>query len=323
MTHVTPVLRAEKLAKTYRLGFFRKRVEAIRDVSLEVAPGQIFGLLGPNGAGKTTTLKVLMGLVRASSGKAEVFGMPAGDVRARRRLGYLPETPYFYDYLTGREFLMLVGQLSDLSRKEAAKRADGLLERVGIAEAATRALRRYSKGMLQRIGLAQTLIHDPELVILDEPLTGLDPIGRKQLRELIAELRAEGKTVVFSSHVLSDVEQLADRVAIVVRGRTVSSGKLSELVDPRILSTEILVAEASKELRATLADRAGLAVQHVDPFLQVVVSHQQSDGAGPPAIDALVEEIHAAGAKLHAITPRKESLEDVVVRQVLREREAS
>ena len=311
-----PLLRTAQLAKTYRLGFVHKRIEAVRDVSLEVYPGQIFGLLGPNGAGKTTTLKMLMGLVRPSRGVAEIFGLPAGDVRARRRLGYLPESPYFYDYLTGREFLILVGQLSDLSARESARRADALIERVGLAYAARLAMRRYSKGMLQRIGLAQTLIHDPELVILDEPLTGLDPLGRKQLREIIVALRKEGKTVVLSSHILSDVELLADTVAVLVKGRSVASGKMSELLDPRTLSTEIVVARATPTLREQLAE-AGHILAEVDGFLHLSVVHQAGEDAAP-VIDALVDQVRAGGGHLRSVTPRTESLEDVVVGLVQR-----
>ena len=210
-THGTPMMRTEALSKTYAVGFFRKKIRAIESVTLTVQPGEIFGLLGPNGAGKTTTLKILMGLVQPSSGLAEVLSRPVGDISAKRRVGYLPESPYFYDYLTAREFLVLVGQLFGLSRREAKLSADRLLEQVGLTKSAKMALRRYSKGMLQRVGLAQALINDPDLVVLDEPLTGLDPLGRKQLRELIEGLRVAGKTIVLSSHVLSDVEALADR----------------------------------------------------------------------------------------------------------------
>ena len=299
-------LLTDHLAKTYVLGFFRKKVRAIVDVGLQVEPGEIFGLLGPNGAGKTTTLKVLLGLVRPTSGRAELLGMPVGDIRAKRRLGYLPETPYFYDYLTGRELVVFMGKLFGLSRAEARRRADRLLERVGLSHASDLALRRYSKGMLQRVGIAQALVNDPELVILDEPLTGLDPLGRKDLRELIAGLREQGKTVVLSSHILADVELLADRVAIVVKGRTVNTGPLQELLDARTVSTELVLGAAPAELLEEL-EREGHGLRRVGETVQVTVHGEISP-------DTLLERAQQAGATIQSLTPRKESLEDLVVR---------
>jgi ABC-2 type transport system ATP-binding protein len=307
MTDSSPALRVEHLAKIYAVGFFRKKVRAISDVTLHVERGEIFGLLGPNGAGKTTTLKVLMGLIRPSAGAAELLGRPVGDLGAKRLLGYLPENPYFYDYLSGRELLVFMGKLFGLGRGEARKRADALLEQVGLTRAADLALRRYSKGMLQRVGLAQALINDPELVILDEPLTGLDPLGRKDVRELIARLRGQRKTVVFSSHILPDVELLADRVAIIVRGRTVSVGPLHELVDARTISTEVVFGQPSAELAAALKT-AGHELSRIGETAQVVVQ-------GDASVGPLIDLIRSHGAPVLMVTPRKESLEDVVVRQ--------
>ena len=303
------VLSAEHLAKTYAVGFFRKKVKAAQDVSLKVSRGEIFGLLGPNGAGKTTTLKMLLGLVRPSSGKAAVLGRPIGDLGAKARLGYLPESPYFYEYLSGRELLVFMGKLFGLSRVESARRAGDLLEQVDMVRAADLPLRRYSKGMLQRLGLAQALINNPELVILDEPLTGLDPLGRKHLREVIASLRTEGKTVVFSSHILSDVEMLADRVVIVVRGRTVASGRMHELVNPEVLSTEVRVLRASAELVEALEQTDHRVVRQGDRVSVTV------DGDGP--VDAVLELVQRHDGRVTEVAPRKESLEDVVVRQAL------
>lgn len=300
-------LRTERLAKTYVTGFFRKKVRAISDVSIEVRRGEIFGLLGPNGAGKTTTLKVLMGLVRPTSGQAEVLGRRVGDLAAKRALGYLPETPYFYDYLSAREFLIFTGQLFGLGRKESRRRADGLLDRVGLQYAAGRALRRYSKGMLQRVGLAQALINEPELVVLDEPLTGLDPLGRKHLRDLIAELAQQGKTVVLSSHILSDVELLANRVAIIVGGRTVESGPLHELVEARILGFEVLIGAPNDALLAAIGER-GFCSQQVDAAVRVVLDQAEK-------VDPLIDLVRAHGGGILSVTPRKETLEDVVVRR--------
>lgn len=299
-------MKAEGLAKTYAIGFFRKKVRAVVDVNLEVRRGEIFGLLGPNGAGKTTTLKVLMGLVRPTSGRVEVLGRRVGDLAAKRAIGYLPETPYFYDYLSGRELLVFVGQLFGLDRRESRRRAGALLERVGLQHAADRALRRYSKGMLQRVGLAQALINEPELVVLDEPLTGLDPLGRRHLRELIGELGRQGKTVLLSSHILSDVELLASRVAILVRGRTVDSGPLHELVKARVLGIEVLIRPAGGLLGALREH--GYHVDLIEDAARVEVASEAD-------VDPLIDLVRAHGARVLSVTPRKESLEDVVVRR--------
>jgi ABC-2 type transport system ATP-binding protein len=305
MSH--PALRVEHLAKTYALGFFRKKIRAIIDVSLEVRPGEIFGLLGPNGAGKTTTLKVLMGLIRPTAGTAEILGLPVGQLAAKRKLGYLPESPYFYDYLTGRELLLFMAKLFGLERKTARKRAGDLLEQVGLTRAADLALRRYSKGMLQRIGLAQALINNPELLILDEPMSGLDPLGRKDVRELILALRGQGKTILLSSHILSDVELLADRVVILVRGKSVDTGPLQELLDARILSTEIVMKQPDAALLDELK-RRGHAVNLLGQTAQVIVDKEAD-------VNPLLDLIRSRGCSIAQVLQRKESLEDLVVKQ--------
>jgi ABC-2 type transport system ATP-binding protein len=203
MERIVNAIVVEKLTKTYASDWLgRPPFVALSGLSLTVERGEIFGFLGPNGAGKTTTLKILLGLVRATSGTAMLLGKPAGDVETRRKVGFLPESPYFYDYLTAEEFLGFYGQLAGLARAHIPSRISSLLELVGLVDARSRQLRKFSKGMLQRIGLAQALIHDPELVILDEPMTGLDPVGRKQVRDLILSLRDRGKTVFFSTHIL-------------------------------------------------------------------------------------------------------------------------
>ena len=214
------VLRADDLAKTFRLGFFRKRVEAVKQASFDVRRGEMFGYLGPNGSGKTTTLKMLMGLVFPSRGHAEVLGRPVPDRQAKRRLGYLPESPYFYEYLTPEEFLDLVGlPLRRAARRAAHPRGPPHHARGSVDHARGRPLRKFSKGMLQRIGIAQALMGDPELVVLDEPMTGLDPIGRKEIRDLMLDLKREGRTVLYSTHILPDVEMTCDRVAMIFAGR--------------------------------------------------------------------------------------------------------
>jgi ABC-2 type transport system ATP-binding protein len=285
------VLSASHLAKTYRLGFLRKRVEAARDVSLEVHRGEIFGFLGPNGAGKTTTIKMLMGLVKPTSGSAEVMGRPVPDLAAKRRVGYLPESPYFYDYLSPLEFLDFCGALCDLPRAVRARRSRELLERVGLAHAADRPMRKFSKGMLQRAGIAQALVHDPDLVVLDEPTTGLDPLGRKDVRDLMTELKGAGKTVFFSTHILSDAELLCDRVAIVVDGVVRDVGPLAQLLSPRLLGSEVITRPPGG----------------VEPVLTKLLPDAD--------VGAFLSAALARGEVIEAVNPRRESLEDLFVRE--------
>jgi ABC-2 type transport system ATP-binding protein len=227
------VVQIAELRKVYRTGFWlNQKVVPLKSCSLEVFQGETFGLLGPNGAGKTTILKILLGIVRPTQGKASLLGKPLGDRTVKQRVGYLPENPYFYDYLTGWEFLQYAAGLFQIPASVQRKRIPELLELVGLAQSAARKkqLRQYSKGMLQRIGLAQALINDPELVFLDEPMSGLDPLGRYQIREIILSLKAQGKTIFFNSHVLSDVEKICDRVAILAQGELICIGSLTELL---------------------------------------------------------------------------------------------
>ena len=221
------------LRKTYRTPFARRKVEALRGVTFEVQRGHIFGFVGPNGAGKTTTIRTLMGLIRPTSGSAMILGQKIPSRAARFKVGFLPESPYFYDYLTVGELLDLAGRLFGVPSDLRKKRANDLIERVGLDRARSQSLKKFSKGMLQRAGLAQALMNDPELVVLDEPMSGLDPIGRKEVRELILSLRDQGKTVFFSTHILSDVEAITDRVAIVARGSLQAHGTPSELSSRR------------------------------------------------------------------------------------------
>jgi ABC-2 type transport system ATP-binding protein len=298
-------MKAEGLAKTFRIGFFRKQVEAVRDVSFEVKAGEVFGFLGPNGAGKTTTMKMMMGLIFPTRGRAEVLGLPVPHLAAKRRLGYLPETPYFYDYLTPEEFLDLVGALSDVPRAERRARADRLIGRVGLDHARGRPLRKFSKGMLQRVGIAQALMGDPELVVLDEPMTGLDPLGRREIRDLILELKREGRTVLYSTHILPDVEMTCDRVAMIFAGRTRSVGPLSSLLSARVLSTEIVLRPGP----------AGLP-----PLPPGAREHSTSEGVAVDLpeggdVDAFLAAALAHKAAVVSLTPRRESLEDYFIRE--------
>jgi ABC-2 type transport system ATP-binding protein len=299
------VLRADGLAKTFRLGFWRKRIEAVREASFAVQRGEIFGYLGPNGSGKTTTLKMLMGLVFPTHGHAEVLGRPVPNREAKRKLGYLPESPYFYEYLAPEEFLDLVGALCDVPRNVRRERAAKLITRVGLDPARGRPLRKFSKGMLQRIGIAQALMGDPELVVLDEPMTGLDPLGRKEIRDLMLELKREGRTVVYSTHILPDVEMTCDRVAMIFAGRIRSVGPLAELLTARLLSTEICLRAGP----APLPELPAGATTRQSPDGLLVALPEGAD------VDAFLKAALGNGASILSVTPRRESLEDLFVRQ--------
>src|SRR5688572_603759 len=236
-------IRTEALTKHYRVGLWRPRPYVALDaLSLEVQRGEIFGFLGPNGAGKTTTLKLLMQLIYPTSGRAEILGRPVGSVDARRRIGYLPENPYFYDHLTAEELLQYFAGLFGIGAAERRRRVARLLDEVGIAAERRLQLRKFSKGMLQRVGIAQALINEPELVIFDEPMSGLDPLGRRDVRALILRLRDRGCTVFFSSHVLSDAEALCSQVAILAKGRLVTSGRLSDMLAFEVHGWELIVS---------------------------------------------------------------------------------
>lgn len=228
-----PVLLTSELRKVYRTGFWmNQKVESLKSCSLKVYQGETFGLLGPNGAGKTTLLKLLLGVIRPTAGRGLLLGRPLGDRTVKERIGYLPENPYLYDYLTGWEFLQLAAGLFQIPESVQRQRIPQLVELVGLSQtdARKKLLRRYSKGMLQRVGMAQALINDPDLVFLDEPMSGLDPVGRYQMREIILSLKAAGKTIFFNSHILSEVEQICDRVAILSQGSLICSGSLNELL---------------------------------------------------------------------------------------------
>lgn len=303
-----PVVQILNLQKVFRIGFWGKRVTAVDQLSLDVQRGEVFGFLGPNGAGKTTTLKMLMGLIYPTSGSASIFGHPAGDPAAKAKLGFLPESPYFYDYLTSREFLSFYGHLFGLWGVALNKRVDELLELVGMAHARDLQLRKFSKGMLQRVGIAQALINDPELIVLDEPMSGLDPIGRKEVRDLIFRLKESGKTVMFSSHILHDAELLCDRVAMIMKGRLVACGQVSELIQQGTTQeVEMVVDRLSPEGLEHLRVLATRVVLNGERVMVVLSSQRQ--------VDESLEIIRAARAKLVSLTPHKASLEDLFIRE--------
>src|SRR5436853_3945360 len=253
------VIEIDQLTKDYEVGVLKKRrVRALDHLSLSVRRGEIFGFLGPNGAGKTTTLKLLMRLIYPTSGTAHILGQSISDVATHARIGYLPENPYFYDYLSGRELLEYTGALFDLNKTAAHERATELLEQVGLdTDRADRQLRKYSKGMLQRIGIAQSLVNDPEVIFMDEPMSGLDPIGRREIRDLLLGLRRQNKTIFFSSHILSDVETLCDRAAIMTNGKLLRCGTVEELTAQDETTLEIIAVGA--DLAAFNAQRQAIA----------------------------------------------------------------
>jgi ABC-2 type transport system ATP-binding protein len=296
------------LRKTFRTPLRRKKVEALRGVTFSVARGQIFGFVGPNGAGKTTTIRTLMGLLRPSAGSATILGQAIPSRAARFKVGFLPEAPYFYDYLTVSELLDLAGRLFGIARDVRRKRADELIEKVGLGRARAQSLKKYSKGMLQRAGLAQALMNDPELVVLDEPMSGLDPIGRKEVRDLILELREQGKTVFFSSHILTDIEAIADQVAIIARGQLQSQGRPAELIQRTVLGIDVTVRLAS-DADVDALTQGATRVRRQDDELSMTL-------AADADIDAWLQAARDKGAKVVAVTPRHETLEDLFVRQI-------
>lgn len=299
----------EHVTKAYApLWPWHRSSTVLSDVSLSVTKGEIFGFLGHNGAGKTTTMKILLGLLRPTSGRVDVLGAPAGDVATHSKLGYLPEAPYFYDYLTAEEFLEFYGKLAGMSHDAIQNRIPILLEQVGLQEAQHRQLRKFSKGMLQRIGLAQALIQDPELVVLDEPMSGLDPMGRKEVRDLILTLREQGKTVFFSTHILSDVEMVCDRVGILAKGKMLALGKVEDLIDAHIAQSIEVVCDGVIGKQIEPVQRLALRIlQSGTRCLMVLPGHE--------CLDEILEALRRAGAKLVSIIPHKGSLEELFVQK--------
>ena len=305
---MSTVVAADRLSKDFLAGFWRPRPRrALSEVSFEVPEGVVFGLLGPNGAGKSTTLKLLLNLLRPTAGRVEVFGRPAGDVQARQRLGFLAENPAYYDHLTADELVGYFAGLFGLTGQDRRRRVSDVLERVGLADQRRRPLRQFSKGMLQRVGLAQALVNDPELVILDEPMSGLDPLGRRDVREMILELRDRGRTVLFSSHILSDAELLCSRVGILSNGRLVAAGTLGELTAGEARGAEVVVSG----LGPLLADRIRPKVKRLTRIDEGRYSLELAQGVRP---EALIAELTAGGAALVSVTPLRTTLEDVFVR---------
>jgi ABC-2 type transport system ATP-binding protein len=309
-------IETEKLTKDYRVGFWRPRpYRALDSLSLEVERNEVFGFLGPNGAGKTTTLKLLTELIFPTSGRIAVLGKPPGHPDVRRRVGFLPEAPYFYDYLTAEELLSYFAGLFGMRGDERRRRVSGLLDKVGIAGERRLPLRKFSKGMLQRVGLAQALLNEPELVFLDEPMSGLDPLGRRDVRALILELRDRGCTVFFSSHILSDAEALCSRVAIVVGGQLVTTGRLSDILAFEVSGWELVMADLTPETVTGFSDRVRKATRIGDGRYSIEVAPD----AEP---ERLVAELRAAGGRFVSLNPMRATLEDYFVQQVTSRKDA-
>jgi ABC-2 type transport system ATP-binding protein len=307
---VTAVIHVENLQKSFRTPLRRKPVHVLQGMTFAVERGEVFGFLGPNGAGKTTTIRILMGLIAATGGQASLFGEPVPTRAARARLGFLPEAPYFYDYLTVSELLDLTGRLFGIEHRERKRRAERLIDLVDLTRARTTPLKKYSKGMLQRAGIAQALINDPELVVLDEPTSGLDPVGRKEVRDIILSLREQGKTVFFSSHILADVENISDRIGIVVGGRMRDVGSVSELVGETLRDTAVTLRLPEDAERAAAAvDELGQGARAERRGQELTVT---LDAAAD--VDAFLARARERGASVRTVTPRYDSLEDLFLR---------
>jgi len=303
-------LETDNLTKDYAVGFWRSRpYRALDRLSLRVEANEVFGFLGPNGAGKTTTLKLLTELIYPTSGRISILGRPPGDSEVRRRVGYLPEAPYFYDYLSAEELLTYFAGLFGLRGQARRARVAGLLDKVGIAGERRLPLRKFSKGMLQRVGLAQALLNEPEVVFLDEPMSGLDPLGRRDVRTLILELRDRGCTVFFSSHILSDAEALCSRVGIIVGGQLVTSGRLSEILAFQVTGWELVIANLDPAALTAFGD----SIRRVTPI---------SDGRYMIEVSADIEperilgHLRAQGSQFISLNPVRTTLEDYFVQQV-------
>jgi ABC-2 type transport system ATP-binding protein len=303
------LIEVQNLQKTFRIGFWMRRVEAVRGISFSVSRGDIFGFLGPNGAGKTTTIKMLTGLIAPTAGTARVFGDAIPSQKAMQRVGFMPENPYVYPYLSPREFVEMCGRLSGLGGAALRDRSSKVLDQVGIAYAADRPVRRLSKGMLQRTGLAAALVADPELLILDEPMSGLDPVGRKEVRDIILAERSAGRTIFFSTHILSDVETLCDNVVILRKGEVVVSGRLNDLLKRDVKRSDVAVVGADASF-SSWCEAQGHKVQRLASRMVVAVEGEQK--LAPLLRHALDNNI-----AIVEIVPRHETLEDLFVREAI------
>ncbi len=296
------VLQIQDLVKDFRKGFLRKKVRVLKGVSIDVNEGEIFGVIGPNGAGKTVTFKSVMGFISPTSGSIKIFGEDNSKYLLREKLGYLPENPYFYEYLTGFELLNYMGSLHGIKGEYLVNRINYLLDKVNLTKSAGVQLRKYSKGMLQRIGIAQAIINDPDFVIFDEPMSGLDPLGRREVRDLILELKNNGKTVILSSHILSDLEALCDRVCFIFHGEVVKQGNLSELLSEIESGYEAIIRKNSK-VTQQLFNNNKVVIEQRGEFIALIFDEQHKNN--------ILESIHSNRIDLVSVHPIRKSLENI------------
>lgn len=306
------IIEIQGLTKTYKSGFWGRKRTALKGLDLEVEKGETFGYLGPNGAGKTTTLKILLGLIYADAGSAMILDRPLGDISIKSKIGYLPEQTYFYDYLTGKELLEFYAHFFGLGRQDRKKRISDLLHMVSLSGKEDIALRKYSKGMLQRIGIAQALINDPQVIFMDEPLSGLDPLGRKDVKDIILRLKGEGKTIFFCSHILPDVEMICDRVAILDSGRLVAVGHLDELLQVKAEGLEI---EFMGVNRACMEEIKQMAEGLIEQSNRVQITVK-----GDEDVMKVIRFIDKNGGKVLRVLPHRKSLEDIFVSRLGQEK---
>ena len=303
-------LRIEGLTKEFRLGLGRQRVVALEHLDLEVEQGEIFGFLGHNGAGKTTTIKLLLGLLFPTAGRGWILERPIEEVAVKQHVGFLPESPYFYEYLTAEEFLTFYGQLFGLGSQALAKKIDELLAMVSLTHARHLPLRKFSKGMLQRIGLAQALVNDPQVVILDEPMSGLDPIGRRDVRDIILRLKDQGKTIFFSTHILPDVEMICDRVGILVKGQLRAVGAVHELVGTAAVTSVEILVERLAEAGVREAEQLGGTVVRRGNHVLIKLDDEHK-------VDQVLDLIRRHAGRLVSLVPHKRSLEDLFLKETV------
>lgn len=296
------VLEVQNLVKIFRSGFVRKKIKVINDVTFKVEAGEVFGIAGPNGAGKTTIFKCILGFIKLTSGSIRIFQKPSDHSELKKLLGYLPENPYFYEYLSGFELMKYMGKLHGIKGKLLSKRIDDLLEKVNLTSASKVQLRKYSKGMLQRIGIAQALINDPELIILDEPMSGLDPLGRREVRDLILELKKSGKTVILSSHILSDLEALCDKVCFIFRGKVMKLGSIYDLYNEIDSEYEAVVQKSNADL--SVLEKIDI-IKYVQREDHIVINFSEKNKS------SVIEFIQRNKMNLVSMHPIRTSLENI------------
>lgn len=307
------VLEVRNLRKKFKTDFWKPEVLVLDDISFDVEEGDVFGLVGPNGAGKTTVIKTLMGLIQPTAGSVSIMGKDVRDPDAKRQVGYLPENAYYYDFLRTEEVIDLYGRLFGLSAKERRMKTDELLELVGLADRRGVLLKHYSKGMLQRIGIAQALVNDPKILVFDEPMSGLDPLGRKDVRDIIVRLKEKGKTICFSSHILSDIETVCERIVIIIKGKLKALGSLSELINPRIRTIDVLFAGPIKGAPLPEGLEQVVRRRSMGDQTLLILSDEKR-------LEDLLNWGRQSGLKLLSVVPHGESLEDIFVEKVAESR---